>query len=158
MANWGHPRPGRAQGLAYFSGSGWGTMVAEIVELSVDADNKITLHKVYCAIDPGVAINPGQITAQVEGGIILGLSAALGEAITLKDGRVEQTNFDAYSVPRLRSIPQIEVSVLQSTGVEPSGVGEPPVPPSMPALANAVFAATGKRIRTLPLASSGFSV
>ncbi len=158
MADWGKPRAGRAQGLAFFSSHSWGTAVAQVVELSVDSKNKITLHRVCCAIDPGLAVNPNQVRAQAEGGIILGLSAALGERITLKDGRVEQTNFDTYAVPRLASIPEIAVAVLQSDGVPPGGCGEPPVPPIMPALANAVFAATGKRIRRLPLSTSGFAV
>ena len=158
MANWGKAPPGRGQGLAFFNQRYWGTAVAQVVELSVDANNRITLHKVSCAIDPGLAINPDQVKAQAEGGIILGLSAALGEEITLKDGRVEQTNFDSYTVPRLRSIPEIDVTVLESENVPPGGCGEPPVPPIMPALVNAVFAATGKRIRSLPLARAAFTV
>lgn len=158
LANWGHAPQGRAQGLAFFSSASWGTSVAEIVELSVDSGNRITLHKVYCAIDPGLAVNPNQIEAQAMGGIALGLSAALGEEITLKDGRVEQTNFNSYSVPRLEAVPDIDVRVLETEGAPPGGCGEPPVPPAAPALANAIFAATGKRIRTLPLSRSGFSI
>jgi isoquinoline 1-oxidoreductase beta subunit len=156
MANWGRAPAGRAQGLAFFSQSYWGTAVAEIVELSVDGSNRITLHKVSCAIDPGTAVNPGAVVAQAQGGITLGLSAALGEAITLKEGRVEQTNFDAYSILRLAGAPDIAVRVLESPDEPIGGCGEPPVPPSMPALANAIFAATGKRIRALPLSKSGF--
>ena len=158
LAKWGHAPAGRFHGLAYFGSTYWGTAVAEIVELSLDARNKITLHKVYCAIDPGTAINPAQVAAQAQGGIVMGLSAALGEAITVKDGQAEQKNFNAYSILRFAEAPQIVVSVLESDGVAPGGVGEPPVPPAAPALANAVFAATGKRVRTLPLAKSGFSV
>jgi isoquinoline 1-oxidoreductase beta subunit len=158
MANWGKAPAGRAQGIAFFNHAYWGTAVAEVVELSVDAANKITLHKVFCAIDPGTAVNPNAVEAQAQGGITLGLSAALGEAITLKDGVVEQGNFDAYSILRLAGAPDVMVKVLETPDAAIGGCGEPPVPPSMPALANAVFAATGKRVRTLPLAKSGFSV
>ncbi|HEY8950655.1 MAG TPA: molybdopterin cofactor-binding domain-containing protein [Rhizomicrobium sp.] len=158
MADWGSAPPGHHQGLAFFNQHSWGTAVAEVIELSVNKANKIMLHKVCCAIDPGLAVNPNQIKAQAEGGIIMGLSAALREQITLKDGRVEQTNFDTYPVLRLKEIPDIEVLVMETDGAEAGGVGEPPVPPVAPALANAIFAATGKRVRTLPFINSGFTV
>ncbi|MGD0141521.1 MAG: molybdopterin cofactor-binding domain-containing protein [Rhizomicrobium sp.] len=158
MADWGRPPSGHFQGVAFFRSAHWEAVVAEIVELSVDAANKITLHRVCCAIDVGTAVNPNQVIAQAEGGIILALSAALGEAITLKDGRVEQTNFDSYPILRLRSIPRIDVQVLESPREPIGGAGEPPVPPAAAALANAIFAATGKRIRTLPLSHGGFTV
>ena len=158
MADWGHAPAGHHQGIAFFNQHNWGTAVAHVIELSVDKQNKITLHKVCCAIDPGLAINPDQIKAQAEGGIIMGLSAALREQIMLKDGAAEQRNFDVYPVLRLKEIPQIEVLVMETDGAEAGGVGEPPVPPVAPALANAIFAATSKRIRTLPLVNSGFTV
>jgi isoquinoline 1-oxidoreductase beta subunit len=157
IANWGHPPVGHFQGLAYFHGTSWQTSVAEIVELSVDAVNKITVHRIFCAIDCGTPVNPDAVAAQTQGGIVLGLSAALGEAITIKDGRVEQTNFDAYQVLRMYQVPDIEVRVLETPDVPVGGVGEPPVPPIAPAVANALFKATGKRIRTLPFAKSGFT-
>jgi isoquinoline 1-oxidoreductase beta subunit len=158
MAGWGNAPAGHHQGIAFFNQHSWGTAVAQVIELSVDKANKITLHKVCCAIDPGIAVNPNQIKAQAEGGIIMGLSAALREQVTLKDGRVEQTNFDTYPVLRLAQIPQIEVLVMESDDVPAGGVGEPPVPPVAPALANAIFAATGQRIRALPFVGSGFTV
>jgi isoquinoline 1-oxidoreductase beta subunit len=158
MAQWGSAPAGRSQGVAFFNHAYWGTTVAEIVELSVDAANKITIHKVYCAIDPGTAVNPDAIEAQAQGGITLGLSAALGEAITVKGGQVEQRNFDQYPILRLAGAPDVQVRVLETPDAAIGGCGEPPVPPSMPALANAVFAATGKRVRALPLAKSGFTV
>jgi len=158
MADWGNAPSGHHQGLAFFNQHSWGTAVAQVIEMSVDKANKITLHKVCCAIDPGLAVNPNQIKAQAEGGIIMGLSAALREQITLKDGRVEQTNFDTYPVLRLANIPDIEVLVMETDGAEAGGVGEPPVPPVAPALANAIFAATAKRVRTLPFVNSGFTV
>ena len=158
MAGWGNAPSGHRQGIAFFNHHAWGTAVAQVIEISVDAQSKITVHKVCCAIDPGLAVNPNQIKAQTEGGIIMGLSAALAEQITLKDGAAEQKNFDTYPVLRLKNIPEIEVLVMESEGAEAGGVGEPPVPPVAPALANAIFAATGKRIRVLPFVNSGFTV
>ena len=158
MAGWGNAPSGHYQGIAFFNQHSWGTAVAHVIELSVDKQNKITVHKVCCAIDPGLAVNPNQIKAQAEGGIIMGLSAASREQITLRDGRVEQTNFDTYPVLRLKEIPEIEVLVMETEEAPAGGVGEPPVPPVAPALANAVFAATGKRLRALPLVNSGFTV
>src|SRR5262249_42081070 len=108
--------------------------------------------------DPGTAVNPAAIEAQVQGGIGMGLSAALGEAIRFRDGRVEQTNFDRYPILKLRAAPEIEVRVLETPDAPIGGVGEPPVPPAAPALANAIFAATGRRIRSLPIVQSGFSI
>ena len=158
MANWGKAPKGRVQGLAFFHYHSWGTSTAHVVEMSVNDKSKITIHKIFSAIDPGLAINPNQIVAQTEGGIILGLSAALREQITLKDGRVEQTNFDTYPALRLANIPEIEVTVLETDGAEAGGVGEPPVPPIAPAVANAIFAATGRRIRELPLCNASFTI
>jgi isoquinoline 1-oxidoreductase beta subunit len=156
MAGWGHAPDGRFQGVAFFRSSGWETTICEIAELSVDTANTIKVHRVFCALDCGTAVNPDAIEAQVQGGIILGLSAALGEAVTLKDGRVEQSNFNDYAVLRLAQTPEIQVQVLETPDAPIGGIGEPPVPPIAPAIANALFAATGKRIRSLPLANSGF--
>jgi isoquinoline 1-oxidoreductase beta subunit len=158
MANWGHPPAGRSHGLAFFHSTGWKTSIAQVVELSVDSSKQIKLHQVFCAIDCGTAVNSDLVDAQTHGGIILALSAATGEAITLKDGCVEQTNFDRYPVLLLAQAPQIHVRVLETPGADIGGVGEPPVPPAAPALANALFRATGTRIRTLPLSKSGFSL
>jgi isoquinoline 1-oxidoreductase beta subunit len=158
MASWGNAPAGRHHGVAFFGSAYWGTCVCHVVELSVDNANRIKLHKVYCAIDPGTAVNPQLIRAQAEGGLLLGLSAALGEAITMKDGAVEQHNYDGYTPLRFRAAPEIEVQVLETPDAPLGGVGEPPVPPAAPALANALFAATGKRIRRLPLSASGFTV
>jgi isoquinoline 1-oxidoreductase beta subunit len=158
MANWGHAPAGRFQGVAFFHGLYWKTIVAEIVEISVDRKNRITVHRVFCAIDPGIAVNPDQVAAQAQGGIVMGLSAALGEAITLKDGRTVETNFDSYKIMRLGASPDIVIQVLESPDAPIGSAGEPPVPPAAPALANALFAATGKRIRKLPLSQSGYSV
>lgn len=158
LAGWGKAPAEHHQGVAFFGSAYWGTCMCHIVELSVDSGNRITLHKVSCAIDPGTAVNPQLVRAQVEGGLLLGLSAALSEAATVKDGAIEQHNYDSYTPIRLRSAPQIQVQVLETPDAPLGGVGEPPVPPAAPALANALFAATGKRIRRLPLSASGFRV
>jgi isoquinoline 1-oxidoreductase subunit beta len=158
MAGWGRPPAGRFQGAAFFHSNGWETTICEIAELSVDAANRIKVHRVFCALDCGTAVNPDAIEAQAQGGIILGLSAALGESVTLKDGRVEQANFNAYHVLRLGQTPEIQVRILETPDAPIGGIGEPPVPPIAPAIANALFGATGKRIRLLPLVASGFGV
>jgi isoquinoline 1-oxidoreductase beta subunit len=158
QAGWGHAPAGHHQGIAFFNSAYWGTAIAEVVELSLDSNNRIRLHKVSCAIDPGTAVNPQLIRAQVEGGVLLGLSAALGERITLKNGAVEQHNFDSYAPLRFHAAPPIEVRVLESAGAPLGGVGEPPVPPAAPALGNALFAASGNRVRRLPFSVSGYTV
>jgi isoquinoline 1-oxidoreductase beta subunit len=109
---------------------------------------------VVCAVDCGVAINPDVIKAQMEGGIGFGIGAVLYGAITLKAGKVEQSNFYNYQVLRIEDMPTVEVHIVPSTE-RPTGVGEPGVPPIGPALSNAVFAASGKRLRTLPFAVGG---
>jgi isoquinoline 1-oxidoreductase beta subunit len=106
--------------------------------------------RVVCAVDCGVAVNPDVIRAQMEGGIGYGLSAALHGAITLKDGRVEQSNFHDYPPLRINEMPRVEVYIVPSSE-KPTGVGEPGVPPIAPAVANAIAAATGQRLRNLPL-------
>jgi isoquinoline 1-oxidoreductase beta subunit len=110
----------------------------------------VRVHRVVCAIDCGRAVNPLTVEAQVESAIVFGLSAALYGAITFKDGRVEQGNFNDYPVLRMDEMPVVEVHIVPSTE-PPSGVGEPGTPPIAPAVANAIFAATGKRIRRLPM-------
>jgi isoquinoline 1-oxidoreductase beta subunit len=124
--------------------------VAQVAEVEVGKDGGIRVKRVVCAVDCGIAVNPDVIRAQMEGGIGYGLSAALYGAITLKDGRVEQSNFHDYNVLRIDAMPQIEVHIAASNE-KPTGVGEPGVPPTAPAVANAIFAATGKRLRNLPL-------
>jgi len=147
-ARWGSPLPkGIGRGIAtHFS---FDSYVAQVIEASVE-NGSVHVHRVVCAVDCGTAINPNQIRAQMEGGIIFGLSAALKSEITLKDGRIEQGNFHEYEVLRMNEAPLIEVHMVPSDA-PPTGVGEPGVPPAAPALANAIFAATGKRIRRLPI-------
>jgi len=125
------------------------TFVAQVAEITVKADGSFKVDRVVCAVDCGVAVNPDVIKAQMEGGIGFGLAAALHGAITLKDGRVEQGNFNDYPVLRINEMPKVEVHIVASSE-KPTGVGEPGVPPIAPALANAIYHATGKRIRRLP--------
>ncbi len=142
------PPPGRRRGLAIQEA--FGSVVAQVAEVSVAADNAIRVHRVTCAVDCGTAINPDIVRQQMEGGILFGLSAALYGEITLEDGAVRESNFHDYRQLRLADSPAIDVHIVPSTE-PPSGVGEPGVPPIAPAVANAVFAVTGQRLRTLPL-------
>jgi isoquinoline 1-oxidoreductase beta subunit len=121
-----------------------------VAEVTVSETGAIKLDRVVCAIDCGTVINPDTVKAQMEGGIVFGLSAALHGEITFKDGKVEQNNFNDYPVLRMNEMPKVDVHLVTSTE-PPSGVGEPGVPPIAPALCNAIFAATGKRVRKLPI-------
>ena len=123
--------------------------MAQVAEVSV-TNNKIKVHRVVCVIDCGLAINPDIIKAQMEGGIVFGLTAALKGEITFKKGRVMQSNFHNHPLLRFNEAPQVDVTIMPSKEA-PTGVGEPGTPPIAPAVANAVFAATKKRLRKLPL-------
>jgi isoquinoline 1-oxidoreductase beta subunit len=148
-AGWGMPLPeGQGRGIAFHST--WGlTHVAQVAEVSVADDGAIRVQRIVCAIDCGIVVNPDMVAAQMEGGIVFGLSALKGE-IVVENGRVRQSNFHDYPILRLDEMPQIEVYIVPSNEM-PQGVGEMGTPPVLPAVANAVFAATGKRIRRLPL-------
>jgi isoquinoline 1-oxidoreductase beta subunit len=147
-AGWGTPpAPGRGRGVAMFRG--YDSYVAQVAEVSV-TDGQVRVHRVTCAVDCGTAINPGLVAAQMEGGIVFGLSAALHGEITIARGRVVQSNFVDYPVLRMPEAPVVEVHLVPSAE-PPGGVGEIAVPPIAPAVANAVFALTGQRVRRLPL-------
>ena len=154
-AGWSKPLPagkaGEKRGRGVAVHESFGTVVAQVAEVTVDKDNKFRVDRVVCAVHCGVAVNPDVVRAQMEGGIGFGLSAALHGKITLKDGVVEQSNFHDYPLLRINEMPAIDVHIVPSTD-KPSGVGEPGVPVIAPALANALAAATGQRLRTLPLA------
>jgi isoquinoline 1-oxidoreductase subunit beta len=149
LAGWGKPLPaGHGMGIAVHES--FKSFVAQVAEVSLDDKGAIRVHRVYCAVDCGKIVNPDTIAAQMESGITFGLSAALYGAITLKNGRVEQSNFDAYPVVRLDAMPRVEVQIVKSSE-KPGGVGETGVPPIAPAVANALFAASGARVRALPM-------
>jgi isoquinoline 1-oxidoreductase beta subunit len=149
-AGWGDPLPsGRGRGLAYHATFGV-THVAQVAEVSVDEDRHVSVQRVVCAIDCGKVVNPDNVAAQMEGGIVFGLTAALKAEATLQDGRVQQSNFNDYPILQMSEMPLIEVYIVESDD-PPSGVGEMGVPPIAPAVANAVFSATGKRIRHIPI-------
>jgi len=150
-SGWGEKLPaGSGRGVSLLFG--FGSYIAEVAEVTVDKDGQVQVKRVTCAVDCGQVVNPDTIKAQMEGGIIFGLSAALYGEITLKDGRVEQSNFDSYQVVRIDQAPQVEVHIVQS-GEAPGGIGEPGTAAIAPAVVNAIFAATGKRLRKLPIDS-----
>ena len=152
-AGWGSPAPdvgGRKVYRGLAQTHGFGSYVAACAEVSVGSDGVLKIHRIVAATDPGHAVNPQQIEAQVEGSFVYGLSAALYGECTVKDGRIEQRNFDTYPVMRLNEMPKVETIVMPSGGFW-GGVGEPTIAVAAPAVLNAVFAATGKRIRELPL-------
>jgi isoquinoline 1-oxidoreductase beta subunit len=147
-SNWGKPLPaGRARGFAAWHA--FMTYVAEVAEVSINKDGTPRVHRVIAAIDCGTPVNPDGIAAQVEGAVVYGLSAALAGAITIKNGAVEQSNFHDYPVLTIDQMPVVEVHIVPSTAL-PTGTGEPGLPPTAPAVANAIFALTGKRVRKLP--------
>ena len=150
---WGSAAPD-VKGQKVFRGlaqtHGFGSYVAACAEVSVSADGELTIHRIVAATDPGYAVNPQQIEAQVEGSFAYGLSAALFGECTVKDGRIEQDNFGSYPVVMMRHMPQVETVLVPSGGFW-GGVGEPTIAVAAPAVLNAIFAATGKRIRDLPI-------
>jgi len=148
-AGWGQPLAkgsGRGVSVQYVFGS----YMAQVAEVDVSKDGDVRVRRVVCAVDCGAAVNPDTIRAQVQSGVIFGISAALFGQVTLKDGRVEQTNFDTYRVLRMSEAPLVEVHIVQNTE-HPGGLGEPGTSAIVPAVMNAIFAATGKRLRKPPV-------
>ncbi len=139
---------GHFQGFAYHHS--FGTHVAQVAQISMDSPNKIKVHKVVSVVDCGQTVNPMTIRAQIQGSVIFGLGAAIKSEMTVKNGRVNESNFDDYQVIRMDETPEINVHIIKNQEF-PGGVGEPGLPPIAPAVANAVFAASGKRIRKLPI-------
>lgn len=155
-AGWGNPLPkGRGLGLAFhFSHAGH---FAEVAEVSVDANRKLTVHRVVVAGDIGPIINVSGAENQTEGAVIDGFSTAMGQEIGFENGRITQNNFDSYPLLRIANAPKVESYFIESD-FTPTGIGEPALPPVAPAIANAIFAASGHRVRTLPLTREGFTV
>jgi isoquinoline 1-oxidoreductase beta subunit len=148
---WGKPAPqGVHRGLAVMKA--FGSYVAAAAEVSVGPGDKLKVLRIVGATDPGYAVNPAQIDRQVAGSFVYGLSALFYQECTVKDGRIEQTNFDSYNSMRIAEMPKVESIVMGTGGSEPwGGVGEPTICVAAPAVLNAYFAATGKRIRSFPL-------
>jgi len=150
-SGWGKPLPaGHYRGVAVHES--FGSYVAEVAEISID-NGHLRVHRVTCAIDCGLAVNPEGVRAQMESCIIFGLTAVLYGEITLEKGRIKQRNFHDYKMVRMNEMPQMDVYIVDSNE-KMGGAGEPGVPPVAPAIINAIFAATGKRIRRLPIQSS----
>jgi isoquinoline 1-oxidoreductase beta subunit len=148
-AGWGRPLPaGVHRGIAV--AESFGTWVAEVAEVSVARDGTPRVHRVVAAVDCGATVNPLTIARQIEGAVVYGLSAALYGRISHKDGKVEQGNFNDYPVLRMNEMPKVEVHILPSREA-PGGIGEPGTPPIAPAVCNAIYAATGVRVRELPI-------
>ncbi|TFG85605.1 MAG: xanthine dehydrogenase family protein molybdopterin-binding subunit [Hyphomicrobiales bacterium] len=149
QAGWGKAPAGRHQGIALMEG--YGTYMAQVAEVSAGPTGAVRVHRVVCAVDCGRMVNPAIVESQIESGIIFGLTAALWGEITLEGGKVRETNFDKYRLMRLNEAPVIEVMLLDSAE-SPGGIGEPSTAVVAPAVCNAIFAATGKRVRRLPIA------
>ena len=141
-------QPGRGRGIAIHES--FGSIVAHVAEVSITKNKTLKVHKVVCAIDCGQIVNPDIIKAQMEGCVVFGLTAALYGEITFEKGRVKQGNFNNYKMVRMNEMPVVEVHIIESTE-KMGGVGEPGVPPVAPAVMNALFTLTGKRVRNLPL-------
>ena len=148
-AGWGRPLP-KSRGRGISVQSAFGSYLAQVAEVQVVADGTVRVHRVVCAMDCGVVVNPNTVQAQIQSGVIFGVTAALYGEVTLKNGRIEQSNFDSYQLLRLNEAPAIEVHVVLSSET-PGGMGEAGTSGIVPAIANAVFAATGKRLRKMPI-------
>ncbi len=148
-SGWGHAPQGRHQGIAFMEA--YSSLIAQVAEVSIERGQP-RIHRITCVVDCGQTVNPRIVESQIESGIVYGLSAALWGNITLHEGRVEQSNFNAYRVLRLNEAPEIDVHIIPSDAA-PGGIGEAAVPPVAPAVCNALFAATGKRLRSLPISA-----
>jgi isoquinoline 1-oxidoreductase beta subunit len=151
-ANWGKAMPhGAAQGIAI--AESYGSIVAEVAEVSVSRRGEVRVERVVCAVDCGHVVNPLTVAEQMESAVVYGLTAALYGRITIENGRVVEGNFDDYQMLRLDAMPEVETHLALTGGTKWGGIGEPGVPPIAPAVCNAIFKVTGKRIRSLPLSN-----
>jgi isoquinoline 1-oxidoreductase beta subunit len=151
-AGWGQPLP-RGSGRGVSLQFAFGSYLAQVAEVEVSKDGAVRVRRVVCAVDCGTVVNPDTVQAQIQSGIIFGATAALFGEITLKNGRVEQTNFDTYQILRMNEAPAIEVHIVKSAE-PPGGMGETGTSAIVPAISNAIFAATGKRLRKMPVDSN----
>ena len=148
-ARWGEPLPkGEGRGVSVMHA--FGSYLSMVAHVAVDPQGQVSVKRVVCAVDCGMTVNPKTVDAQIEGGVVFGISAVLFGEITLKDGRVEQSNFTDYRVLRMNETPPIEVHLVHSNEA-PGGIGEPGTAALAPAVTNAIFAATGTRVRKLPV-------
>jgi isoquinoline 1-oxidoreductase beta subunit len=152
---WGKPPAGRFHGIAQMKA--FNAFVAAACELSVK-NNKVKIHRIVAATDPGYAVNPAQIERQVSGSFVYGLSALFLQECTVKDGRIEQTNFHQYQSMRIAQMPKVETIVMPSGGDVWGGIGEPTICVAAPAVLNALYKATGKRYRSVPLKNHGIEL
>ena len=153
-SGWGKKKSGNGWGMGVAVARSFTSYVAAVVEVEVDKAGKIRIPKSYMVVDAGTVVNPERVVSQFEGAAVMGAGIALTGEISLADGRVQQGNFNNYQVPRMAQAPiQTDVHIVESNEL-PGGVGEPGVPPYVPAFANAVFAATGKRVRELPFSKA----
>ena len=151
-SRWGKKlKEGRFHGFAYHHS--FGSHVAEVVEISISNLNRVRVHKVTCVIDCGQTVNPMTIRAQMQSAIVFGIGATIKSQITVNNGQVNESNYDDYKVLRFDEMPKVDVHIIKNNET-PGGVGEPGLPPIAPAIANAIFSATGKRIRKLPILPS----
>ena len=151
-SGWGQPLP-KGSGRGVSVQNVFGSYMAQVAEVTVSKDGDVAVKRITCAVDCGIGINPNTIEAQAQSAILYGLTAALYGEITLKDGRVEQSNFDNYRALRINEIPAIDIHIIDS-GEAPGGMGEPGTCAVPPAITNAIFAATGVRLRKLPIDTS----
>lgn len=151
-SGWGQPLP-KGSGRGVSVQNVFGSYMAQVAEVAVSKDGDVAVKRITCAVDCGIGINPNTIEAQAQSAILYGLTAALYGEITLKDGRVEQSNFDNYRALRINEIPAIDIHIIDS-GEAPGGMGEPGTCAVPPAITNAIFAATGVRLRKLPIDTS----
>lgn len=149
-AAWGKQSVPQGQGRGVSVMHAFGSFFAIVADVTVDKDGAVKVNRIVCAVDCGMVVNPNTVEAQVQGGIIFGITAALYSEITIKDGRVEQSNFTDYRMLRIHETPPVEVHIVKSTEA-PGGIGEPGTAALAPAITNAIHAATGKRIRQLPV-------
>jgi len=148
-SGWGHAPSGRYQGIAFMEG--YASLIAQVADISIE-QGRLIVHRITCVVDCGQTVNPRIVESQIQSGIIYGLSAALWGRITLRNGRVQQSNFNSSRVLRLNETPEIDVHIIPSDA-PPGGIGEAAVPQVAPALCNAIFAATSKRLRSLPISA-----